>query len=686
MIEMDDEFRGLFLAEAEEHLGILSDGILRLERDGSDEELLAQLFRSAHSLKGAAAVVGVDDATRVAHVLEELLSELRKGNRTVTPDLVEGLLAGVDGLAELIPAVLAGQDRKEISTRLTAQLEAVARGEAPPPAAAPAEAPAPAPAPASAPAVAVAEPVPGGPEEIVRVPVERLDELVRLVGESAGAQLRLGQRLSERLGQDPGSLSEFRDLLRVLATLQERTMRTRMVTLATIAAPLQRAARDVARATGKEIEWRLEGENTELDRHVLGELRDPLTHLVRNAIDHGLESPEERKAAGKPAVGTVSIAAAQVGSEVEITVSDDGGGIDVDAVRAKAGLSAGVSEGEVLSQLFRPGFSTAALVTDISGRGVGLDVVERAVERIRGRIEVRSTVGAGTSFVIRVPMNLAVLPCLLVSAGGDTYALPLHAAVAIADEPVDAEFGVEGRAAVRAAGEIVPVIPLARALGVHDSDPQGPVVVLSGAARRHAFRVDALIGRRDVVVKELSSVLPRLPVLSGASVEPGGAVMLVLDAIGLVGAARGIDSRRPAPLPSATAEVAEASVAAARGVRVLVVDDALTIRELQRSILERAGYEVVTAADGEEALARLAEQPAELVVTDVEMPRLDGFGLTERIREHPQLSSIPVIIVSSRAADEDRRRGLDAGADAYLVKTAFDEGDLLAAVERVLGG
>jgi two-component system chemotaxis sensor kinase CheA len=500
----------------------------------------------------------------------------------------------------------------------------------------------------------------------------------------------MGRMLGERLSVDPGTVSEFRDLSRVLNDLQERTMRTRMVPVATVTDQLHRTVRDLARAQGKQVRWEMRGEETELDRSVLRQLADPLLHMVRNAVDHGIETPEERAAAGKPEQSTVRLHAMQLGSEVVIAVTDDGRGIALDRVRQQAARGgadlSGQSDDEAVYAIFRSGLSTARFVSDVSGRGVGLDVVRASIEAVRGRVEIRSEPGHGCEFRIVVPITLAVLPCLLIAAGAQRYAIPMHSVMLAQMSSPATEAHAEGRPVVWVGADPAPVSSLTSTLGTVTTAtatdaPPAPVVVVAGLTRKHAFRVDALLGQRDVVVKGLGRLLPRLKVLAGASVEPDGSILLVLDAPGLIERAR----LASASVPVAAGPEPEpgGGTVPLRRAAILVVDDALTVREL--SILERAGYEVRTASDGVEALARLAEQSADLVLTDVEMPRMDGFALTEAIRAHPALANVTVLILTSRASEEDRQRGLEVGANGYIVKSAFDETALLGAVERLLG-
>jgi two-component system chemotaxis sensor kinase CheA len=687
----DDEFLALFAQEAQQRLADLTSHLLALEEAGNDAELVNSIFREAHTLKGGAAVVGLEAFSHVAHAMEDLLEQLRSGERMATPALIDGVLAAVDGLQAMLPLAVSGADHSAQAAALVQVLHAlVEKSDEPAPAddideteeaedgsatddagEGPAD-------------VAFARPQPSLDAEAVRVPLSRLDELIRLVGESAAAHLRVGRMISQRLEIDPSTIDEVRDLSRLLNELQERAMRARMVPVVTITDMLQRAVRDVARSTRKDVRWEVRGEDTELDRGVLQQLGDPLLHLVRNAVDHGIEPAAERVAAGKPAQATVRFHAMQLGSEVILTVTDDGRGIDVERVRAEAsrggGETSSLNDEEAAYLVFRSGVSTADFVSEISGRGVGLDVVRANVEAARGRVEIHTEAGAGTEFRIVVPITLAVLPCLLVEAGGQTHAIPMHSIVLAQNEGTEARS--EGRPVVWVGNQAVPVTSLSATLAL-PGDEEGPVVVVAGLTRQHAFRVGALVGQRDVVVKGLSRLLPRLDVIAGASVEPDGSIVLVLDVAGLIDRARMAQSARALATPAegGTAASGRASTRA----KVLVVDDALTVRELQRSILERGGYEVVTASDGLEALAVLAEGPLDLVLTDVEMPRMDGFALTEAIRAHPARGNVPVLILTSRANEEDRQRGLEAGADGYIVKSAFNEAALLSAVERLLG-
>jgi two-component system chemotaxis sensor kinase CheA len=688
MGELEDEFRPLFIEEAKGHLERIASGLLVLEAAPGDQAAIAGILREAHTMKGAAGMVGMMRVSHLAHRLEDLLVELRAGTRRSTPELTDAMLLVVDGLGRLVASADGGEQ--------DASDEAALERLLPTPKSAPSvvvdpvmvvRAPAiatPSTGPGStSPPPAISPPASNGHSDkrhvdsaTLQVPVARLDELNRLVGEASAAQLRVGHVFGSELHLDPDAITEYRELTKVINQLQEVTERTRMVPVGTLEPILHRTVRDAARVAGKNIRWEMVGADIEVDRGVLEELVSPLLHLIRNAVGHGVESPDQRRASGKPEQAVVGLHATQVGSKVIITIRDDGAGIDVVAVRAAAargGLDvSGLTEEESLHLIFRPGTSTAKVLTENSGRGVGLDVVATAVAAVHGAIEVVNHPGAGAEFRIVVPITLTVVPCLIVSIAGQAFALPLHRIIRML-EPQHVQL-VSGRSLAVVDGLAVPVYNLASLLGLPSTEG-GPWVLLGTATDAYAFQVERVIQKRDVVVRGLTGRLRDLKSVSGASIEPNGSILLVLDVSNL--------HERSTTIFETVSRFVDKP--AEHGLSVMVVDDALMVRELQRSILERGGYNVRTATDGAEALAMLAEQPADLVVTDLEMPNMDGFVLTSSIRAHPRLANIPVLIVTSRASAEDHQRGLDAGADGYIVKTSFDEAGLISAVSRLLG-
>jgi two-component system chemotaxis sensor kinase CheA len=676
---------------------------MALEVAPDDQAAIDGILREAHTMKGAAGMVGMMRVSRLAHRLEDLLVELRSGTRRSSPELTDSMLLVVDGLGRLITSPSSAEqdasDELAMERLLPTPVAAAHTAPSVPAAvnapAIPASPPAPPTPAAAAPPVAVApappaivHPAPAAEPKALEhkklesatldVPVARIDELNRLVGEVSAAQLRVGHVFGTELRVDPDRVTEYRELTKVINQLQEVTERTRMVPIGTLGAILHRTARDTARSLGKNVRWELIGDDIEVDRGVLEQLVSPLLHLVRNSIAHGVESPEERLAAGKPAEAVVRLHATQVGSKVVIAISDDGAGINVTAVRAaavKRGLEVdGLTEDESLHLIFHTGVSTAKTLTETSGRGVGLDIVRSAVQAVHGEVQIVNHPGAGAEFRIVVPITLTVVPCLIVSIGGQSFALPLHRIIRML-EAQNVQV-VSGKSLAVIDGQAVPVSDLATLLGLPTAGI-GPWVLLGTATSPQAFQVETVLQKRDVVVRGLTGRLRDLKAVSGASIEPNGSILLVLDVSALI------------ERSESTVAVGSNGFGKPAGpppqLSVVVVDDTLMVRELQRSILERGGYGVRTAADGAQALAMLNEKPADLVVTDVEMPNVDGLQLIRSIRAHPRLANVPVLIVSSHGTEEDRQRGLDAGADGYIVKTSFDEAGLLSAVSRLLG-
>jgi two-component system, chemotaxis family, sensor kinase CheA len=603
---MSDDFIEIFRAEAAERLDTIAGLLMLAEQGHSDAGSVHALMREAHTLKGAAGMVGLADVAAHAHAFEDALGPVRASGDPVPVNLVPSLLELVDRMR------LGALDVR-------------------------------------APESAVAAPPP-----LVRVPAEKVDRLLDLVAETI-----VHRRRTEA---DEGDL--------LLDELKDAALRMRMQPLSSISGPLRRAVREAASALGKEVDLVLTGTETELDRAILEELPDVLVHLVRNAVDHGIEPPEERVRSGKPRTGRLEVGASQRGSLVEIMVADDGRGVDVALL--------GGDEHELAERLAEPGMSTAEQVSEFSGRGVGLDSVRQFATSRGGSLAVRTAPGRGTEIVVTLPFTLALARVLLFERGSNIFALPLVSVDEVLR--VDRVLSLAGRPSLDLRGDPVPAADLADVLGADAPALPGTprAVVMAAGGRRLAALCDRLLGQEEVVVNGLLPPLDRLPGYLGTAVLGDGRIALVLDAAALVQGDRG--GRRRATAQSLATSAPEPS-------KVLVVEDSFTVRELQRSILEASGYAVETAENGRHALSLLDRDPSiSLVVSDVDMPELDGFELAAAIRAHPDRGALPVVIVTSRDSDEDRRRGAEAGADAYVVKSAFDQGTLLATVERLIGG
>jgi len=716
-----------FLDELDEHVRALDRDALAFEKAAEAErvELTKHLFRTMHSLKGAARSVGLDVIATACHEFEEILARARDDKAPLGADQIQLLFVAADALRDAAERL---RDQRGLTdspiVALLARLDERPRGRLP--------APLPTPAPPARPAPpAPAEPVatPAVPtRDTVRVAAEKLDRLMTYSGEMLIARRRLGarredaqdlrkaagtlrdeaQRLDKLLRKQAPravalALERVREATRLIdrgmdrlasnlrvdhylleqsaAALDDELRRSRMLPFSEVAEGLERAVRDAARAAGKEVELAVVGATVEIDRSVLSQLSDPLLHLVRNAVDHGIEAPAARAQAGKPRAGRIVLGVELKGTGIAVTVEDDGRGIDLPAVREQArrrGIVPPEDPGAAARLVFLPGLSTSRLVTELSGRGVGLDIVKHHVERLHGSIDLSST-PRGTRFVVLLPITLTTIRVLLARAGGRTYALPSTNLLRLARVSLASLGSIEGRPVLLGAGSPIPVVDLADVLGVgralRSAADKVSIVVVEVGERRLALIVDELVAEQEVVAKGMGARLRRVRHFTGATVLATGEIALIVSMPDVI--ATGL-SVRAAPIITTTAAAQEVVK------RLLVADDSVTTRTLEKTILEAAGYEVIAASDGAEAWHLLQERGADLVISDVEMPRMDGFMLAAAIRGSKRFAELPIILLTALASEGDRARGLAVGADAYLVKSAFDQTNLLETVAQLL--
>jgi two-component system sensor histidine kinase and response regulator WspE len=734
----------LFAEELADQLEVLNASLLQLESEPTSPGSLDSLMRAAHTVKGAARMVGLGPIESFAHAIEELL--LTGLTDRLAPSVVELLLACFDQLASL-----GHGSPQELPERLKQQAEALemlrhqlssqvrlATGQSPT-GAAPAEGLV-----ASDPGVHSAMAEPPAPERVVKVDAQQLNRIAALAGEAMVAvrwlqpyadalqQLRSRQReLAELIArwQPPpggeGQLVLIREkerqcqqlLLRQLEDLEAYARRSNTIAhrlygevLNANMRPfheglvgLPRLVRDLAGSLGKQVRLEIVGRTTLVDRDILRRLEAPINHAVRNAIDHGLETPERRRDTGKPEQGLLRLEALHRGGMLSVTIRDDGAGVDLEAVRQQ-GLARGLiepgsendlGEADLLALLLRPGFSTARQLSEVSGRGVGLDVVQTMAREAGGSLRLSTTAGGGTTLHFQLPLTLSVVRTLLVRIGGEPYAVPLARLDQIVAVPLSAIHRHEGKASLQLDGRAIGLIAsqplLAQPLPEQLSDPL-PVMVLSDQGHSYGLVVEEVLGEQDLVVRPLDPRLGEVPGLASAALLGDGAPILVLDVGDLLRLMQeGLSSGAlpPLPLPGAPARhpgAAPAQPTSREPQAVLVVDDSRMVRESLGRTLEGQGYRVEKAADGLEALERLQAGAFELVVSDVEMPRLDGFAMVRRLRSMGQpLASLPVLILSSRDREADRIEGLEAGADRYLAKGGFREDTLMEAVQDLIG-
>ncbi len=721
---MDEGLRevlAIFAEETQEQAAAIGGTLIEVAQAQTVERrkaLLAEVYRYAHTIKGNAGAFGLLDLEGFAHALETVLLPFRSGEKPVSPALATAFLEAVDCALRRVNDASAGRMEPDPSLAQFAQHlqtlcerspnasvnqesdEQTNRGDR---------------------AIAQesdtgrtgptrSEPASSSerksPHETIRVSVERLSSLDRQIDELREVRSALGFRTDdvrrlvgllesalgasvEDLGREfvkgireqllvlqRGLSAEVSEFAGRLSSAEEELRHIRMLPVETILSPLSRAVWEHANAVGKKVRLESSGTDVALDRRLLEELKDPLMHMLRNAVDHGLEKPEERASKGKPPEGLIRVDVEQKGAKVVLTLQDDGRGVVSEAVRQRAverGLitteaASVLGEQGTYELLFAPGFSTAEQVTRTSGRGVGLDVVRENMQKVGGKVSLSSVPNMGTRFTLELPLTLATAQALLFQVAGFQLAIPLSAVARSLYLPrVEA-----GRRTIEVDGQPLPLHSLARLMGLTEeaaTDKRGTsVVVIRSGERLIAVRVDRLFGERDVVVRALPPEMVALRHLTSAASVGDGSVVFMLSPRALADSAHA-DRGESAPTSRATQA------------RILVADDSITTRALHRQLLEAAGYEVETVGDGAEALRLLRTRGADLVVSDVRMPRLDGLSLARIVRDELK---VPCVLVSSLDTDEDRARAKDAGASAYLPKRAYRGGELIRVIESLL--
>lgn len=803
MIE-DKELRDLFKIESEEHLQALESGLLGLEKKPENAAILEEVFREAHSLKGAARMLGIEDVELLAHRLEDLLGSAHRNAGKIDRSLIDPLLQAVDALRKLSSEVISGRpsgvdvvaimevlqnaiEQKNGDSRAGKSEAKPLSESAPSPETTPAkprkkqqkstttkEQPL---KPSAVKARATKRPKKttnnegsvsqsqhsGGEDNhysadkpqdnyqitTIRVNTDRLDGLMSYVGELAVTRLRIGRRLAdleelsalwdewnselshqksslEKSGiRAPAALSEhhcgavresayfrriglllneitgaaYEDTARldsVSAELTAGIQHIRLLPLKTVFDLFPRSVRDLAKAQLKEVELTIEGSDTTADKRILEEIKDPLMHLIRNAIDHGIESPKEREQVGKPSKGHITIKAYMASSNIVVDVSDDGRGLDFEAIKRVAINRKLVSQSEVAAMsssqiqrlVFLSGLSTSGIITDVSGRGVGLDVVSNNIERLKGMIEiVEHAQGSGCTFRIKLPVTLATTSVLIVRESGHFYAIPDEFIANMRLVTASDIFSIDGQSAILFNEQSISVVRLAKILELPELIAQNHQQDDSTAEKKYAcvllnvsdelvgVLVDELIDEQEVVFKQHSKLLKRVRNVSGSTILDTGQVCTVLNPHDLV---KSVQQGKNTVLASNNAEEPIINK------MVLLAEDSIITRTQEKRILENAGYQVVTAVDGLDALNKLKEHEFSAIVSDVQMPNMDGLTLAARIRGFTKYKDMPIVLVTALSSEEDRQKGLEAGANAYIGKPAFDQKVLLDTLRRLI--
>lgn len=739
----DKELLELFKVESGEHIQRLDEGFLRLEKETGNLSLIADVMREAHSLKGAARMLGLSDIERLSHQLEDILNAAKKGAASLSPEAIDGMYKTLDEIKKLVNEAIMGEapktghmekteDEKMRSYEVKESTVSTSQQEAPPPAGE---------------AFRI---------ETVRVDTRRLDSLMTHAGELSVTQLRISRRPAEieeiigvweklrshgayrissfakneirntndeirriSSGEMLGSLlnklrmdaEEDSSRLEFISNELEDGIRTiRLLPLSTIFSLFPRMVRDMAREKSKEINLVIEGGDTTADKRIIEEMKDPLMHMLRNSIDHGIESPSERGQKGKPRIGTIALKAYQTAANIVIEVKDDGRGLDPDVIKRAALKKKIIREEElavmtasqIQALIFVSGFSTSSFVTDVSGRGVGLDVVRNNVENLKGTIQIESDMGKGCALRVQLPITLATTRVLIAGANGRIYAIPVVHVLTTIRIPAKEIFTIEGRNTVVFEGSPLSVARLPDLLelrsevkgqrsqggkgsgGFHSNhgileslNPAEalPCIILSIGEDRLGILVDELLDEQEVVLKQQSLLLKRVRNVSGTTILGTGEVCTVLNPQDLIRSAQKKEMPAVSPKPVEEEE---------RKKSILLAEDSLTTRAQLKRILEGAGYEVEAAVDGAEAFNKLGMRTFDVLVTDILMPNMDGLTLTGKIRQDRKYKELPIILVTSLASDEDRKRGLEAGANAYITKPAFDQKVFLETLRRLI--
>lgn len=763
MIE-DKELREIFKVESGEHIQRLEAGFLCLETEPGNATVLEEVFREAHSLKGAARMIGLTGIEKISHRLEDILGTARKGMVPISSEIIDCLCGGLDAIRDLVKEAVSGEKSVTNVSQMLEKLkisseellkradikEAGANSQLPP----------------METEVAVfaaqgcADHGPRGPArqaevkeaqfgefriDTIRVETGRLDELMAQTGELNVTKLRIAQRVADikdlvRLWEETGrylaefrirsadpksgesasrnlidnvekfgmSLNAFKNAIHedsarldfVSSELEDSIGRVRLLPLSTIFNLMQRLVRDLARDKAKEVRLLIEGGDTAADKRIIEEMKDPLMHIMRNAIDHGIELPAEREQKNKPRIGTITLKAYQTTASLVVEVDDDGQGLDLEAVKRAALKRKIVSESEVAamspaqitSLIFLSGVSTSTFVSDVSGRGVGLDVVRVGVERLKGTVAVESLPGKGCTIRIQLPLTLATSRVILVAVNNMKYAIPVEHIQTTCLVNRHNIFTIEGRQAMVFDKMPVPVAALAdllelpalnsltennnRSSSSHIPKAETlPCIILAGGDDQVGVFVDELIDEQEIVLKQYGTILQRARNVSGSTILGTGEVCMVLNPYDLIKSARKKDTPATVEKPREEAEARKS---------LLVAEDSITVRTQMKRILEGAGYEVVVAVDGADAYGKLASQPFAALVSDIMMPNMSGLELTEKIRRNKTYKELPIVLVTSLASDGDKQRGLEAGANAYITKPSFDQKVLLDTLRRLI--
>lgn len=674
--EMQDLIQD-FIVESEEIIESLDQDLVEPESRKQDYDLLNQIFRSAHTIKGSSSFLGFDKLSTLTHQAEEILNKLRKGEMAVTQEIMDILLEFVDTTKKLLEEIKQGDDSvsiDELVKKLKLANEGKLTGKSK-------ETDAPAKKPKKKEDPAQIKKATKAIEQTIRVDVSRLDSLMNLVGELVLGRNRIFQISGDLEKKYEGDylieqLNETSSQIGLITTeLQLAVMKTRMVPVGKVFNKFPRVVRDLCRDMKKDIELNISGEDTELDKSVVEEISDPLMHMIRNAVDHGIEDPAERAKKGKPKKGQVWLNAYHEGNHIVIEIKDDGKGMDPDKIKEKALEKEVVSPDElktlnreeIFSLIFKPGFSTADKVTDVSGRGVGMDVVKTNIEKLNGIISIESEPGVGSTFKLKLPLTLAIIQALLVEVSGEIYAIPLVSVIETVRINEEEIHSFEGREVLKLRDSVLSLVRLDEVFDLEGSfSTDMYVVVVALAEKRLGLVVDKLVGQEEIVIKSLGEYLSGNVGIAGATIMGDGKVRLIIDVSGIMEIAAKMP-RRPRKSKKNAINTPAQSKKGSSDITVLIVDDSATDRKIMKRLLDSTGWmnitEVSNPSDAQKAVDNL---DVDLIITDIMMPNMDGFELAKTLREKG--FDKPIIAVSSRSEYASSKKSKVSGIDEFLVK------------------
>lgn len=702
-----------FIDEGRRQLQTLSEGAFLLSSGEDADAQIGEMFRAAHTLKGGARMLKIQSIAEVTHQLEEVLSELRDKKlepvRELGPLLHEAIawisnqltqLSDSDGVNQLPPA----------DSELCERLLRASRGEL---GDAPAEEAAVRPAPRPAPAVNVRGDAGIKQADSVRVRLDKLDMLIDTLGEVIACHDRLEQRMQmqqQLIPRLPGlNAEQLRQQIRQFSSqlkddvqaqrlhmyeLYDVAAQIRMLPLSMLFEPISQQVSELAASLNKQVDCRFIGGEVEIDRQLIDRLTEPLTHLLRNAVDHGIGSAEERQAHGKSPRGTITITTQQDGSGISLHLEDDGRGLDYAAISAKAtarGLideaaAERLSEQECNELIFHPGFSTSKIVTEVSGRGVGLDIVRKTiVTDLQGSLQLYSRAGQGTCFQLRLPISLAMMRILQFEQQGHLFGLAAQYVVEVVTCPRSEVRDIVGRPAIILHNEFISIACAGELLGIKQRPGSPPssgqesddlrLIIIQNQYGKMALWVDRLLDERQMMIKPLPKHLQQQALVSGMVLTMDNQLVSILQVPALMDLAQKAHQPQSIVTPAAREK---------KMWHVLVVDDSFNTREIEKNVLEANGYRVSLAEDGLAGLQKARQIQFDAILTDVEMPVMDGFTFTKSLRAEKNYQHVPIIIVTSRSKEEDRRRGIQVGADAYIAKGDFEQDSLIETLKMLL--